>query len=223
MTDPGSMIRVVIVDDDALVRAGLTMIISAAPDLEVVGEADDGYGLTALVDRTRPDVVVMDIRMPKVDGLTATRVLTQRPGHPEILVLTTFHLDEYVFGALEAGAAGFLVKDTPPQQIIEGVRVVAAGQSILSPVDTRTLIERYTRQAGDARASRARARLEALSAREREIAVLVARGASNAEIAADLVVAEATVKAHVSHILTKLDMDNRVQVAICIHEAGLLL
>ena len=222
MTEPQQPIKVVIVDDDALVRAGLAMIIGAAPDLEVVGEADDGHGVGALVDRTHPDVVLMDIRMPKVDGLSATRVLAARPEHPAILVLTTFHLDEYVFGALEAGAAGFLLKDTPPQQIIEGVRVVAAGQSILSPVDTRKLIGRYASRAEDTRASRARARLDALSEREREIAVLVASGASNAEIAAELVVAEATVKAHVSHILTKLDMENRVQVAICVHEAGLL-
>ncbi|MDO5500849.1 MAG: response regulator transcription factor [Propionibacteriaceae bacterium] len=222
MSEAARPIRVVIVDDDALVRAGLAMIIGAASDLEVVGEADDGHGLQALVDRTNPDVVMMDIRMPKVDGLTATRLLAAQPDHPAILVLTTFHLDEYVFGALEAGATGFLLKDTPPQQIIEGVRVVAAGQSILSPVDTRKLIRRYASRAEDIRASRARERLAALSEREREIAALVAGGAANAEIAAELVVAEATVKAHVSHILTKLGMDNRVQVAICVHEAGLL-
>lgn len=220
MSEDASPIKVLIVDDDALVRAGLAMIIGAAPDLEVVGEADDGHGLQALVDQTNPDVVLMDIRMPRIDGLSATRQLTAQPGHPAILVLTTFHLDEYVFGALEAGASGFLLKDTPPKQIIEGVRVVASGQAILSPTDTRKLVSRYAIRAEDAKAARARKKLAALSDREREIAILVASGASNSDIAADLVVAEATVKAHVSHILTKLDLENRVQVAICVHEAG---
>lgn len=138
-----------------------------------------------------------------------------------VLVLTTFHLDEYVFGALEAGASGFLLKSTPPQEIIDAVRVVAAGQAILSPVDTAKLIRRYAQRTEDARAAAGRSRLDQLSEREREIALLVASGASNAEIAAHLVVAETTVKAHVSHILTKLDLDNRVQIAICVHEAGL--
>jgi DNA-binding NarL/FixJ family response regulator len=214
-------IRVVIVDDDPLVRAGLAMILGAADDLEVVGEAESGHGLAALVDETNPDVVLMDIRMPRVDGLEATRVLTSRPGHPAVLVLTTFHLDEYVFGALEAGASGFLLKDTPPKEIIEGVRIVPAGQAILSPADTHKLVRRYAARREDARAAHHRTRLDQLSEREREIAVLVARGLSNADIAAEVVVAEATVKAHVSHILTKLDLDNRVQVAIAVHEAGL--
>lgn len=220
MPEPDSPIKVLIVDDDALVRAGLAMIIGAAPDLQVVGEAGDGHGLQALVDQTCPDVVLMDIRMPRIDGLTATRQLTSQASHPAILVLTTFHLDEYVFGALEAGASGFLLKDTPPTQIIEGVRIVAGGQAILSPADTHKLVSRYASRGADAKAAEARRRLDALSEREREIAVWVARGASNAEIARELVVSEATVKAHVSHILTKLDADNRVQVAICVHEAG---
>ncbi len=214
-------IRVIIVDDDPLVRAGLAMILGSADDLEVVGEAGSGHGLGALVDEVNPDVVLMDIRMPKVDGLTATRHLVGRQEHPAILVLTTFHLDEYVFGALEAGASGFLLKSTPPLEIIEAVRIVAAGQAILSPVDTAKLIRRYATRAEDARAAASRSRLGELSAREREIAVLVASGASNADIAARLVVAETTVKAHVSHILTKLDLDNRVQIAICVHDAGL--
>lgn len=214
-------IKVLIVDDDALVRAGLALILGAAPDIEVAGEAGDGHGLESLVDQTNPDVVLMDIRMPRIDGLSATRHLTSRTNHPAILVLTTFHLDEYVFGALEAGASGFLLKDTAPKQIIEAVRVVASGQAVLSPTDTRKLVNRYAARAEDGRALAAKRRLDALSERELEIAVLVASGASNAEIAADLVVAEATVKAHVSHILTKLDADNRVQIAICVHEAGL--
>ena len=159
--------------------------------------------------------------MPKVDGLTATRHLASRPGHPKILVLTTFHLDEYIFGALEAGASGFLLKDTPPRQIIEGVRIVARGESIPSPGATAKLVERYASRRGDTRAAAARTRLAELSDREREIAELVASGASNADIAAQLFVTEATVKAHVSHILTKLDLDNRVQVAIVVLEAGL--
>ena len=213
-------IKVVIVDDDALVRAGLAMILGAADDIEVVGQGDDGHGVQALVDETNPDVVLMDIRMPKVDGLAATRQLTSQPDHPGVLVLTTFHLDEYVFGALEAGASGFLLKDTPPKQIIDGVRVVASGQAILSLTDTRTLVSRYASRAEDEKAARARSRLAELSEREREIAILVASGASNAEIAAELFVAEATVKAHVSHILTKLGVENRVQVAICVDEAG---
>lgn len=164
----------------------------------------------------------MDIRMPKVDGLSATRQITSGPNHPNVLVLTTFHLDEYVFGALEAGASGFLLKDVPPRDIIEGVRVVASGQAMLSPVDTQKLVRRYAARAEETRAAVARSRLDALSGREQEIAIWVARGASNAEIAARLVVAEATVKAHLSHILSKLDLDNRVQVAICVHEAGLI-
>lgn len=221
MTATETPIRVLMVDDDALVRAGLAMILGAAPDIEVVGETDSGRGLAELVARTRPDVVLMDIRMPKVDGLTATRELTRQPGHPRVLVLTTFHLDEYVFGALAAGAAGFLLKDTPPQQIIDGVRIIASGQAVLSPADTQALVQRYAAAARDTVGDRARARLARLSEREREIAALVAEGAANAEIAARLVVAEATVKAHVSHILTKLDLDNRVQIAICVHEAGL--
>lgn len=214
-------IRVVLVDDDALVRAGLSVILGSAPDIEVVGEADDGHGLEALVDEVHPDVVLMDIRMPRIDGLSATRHLTSRPDHPKILVLTTFHLDEYIFGALEAGASGFLLKDTPPRQIIDGVRVVARGEAILSPGDTARLVERYATRREDSRAASARARLDELSEREREIATLVASGASNADIAAQLFVTEATVKAHVSHILTKLDLENRVQVAIVVFEAGL--
>ncbi len=214
-------IRVLLVDDDALVRAGLSTILGSAPDLEVVGEAPSGLGIGSLVEETRPDVVLMDIRMPRVDGLDATRHLTARPDHPAVLVLTTFHLDEYVFGALEAGASGFLLKDTPPREIIEAVRIVAAGDAILSPGDTKKLLERYAVSDEVTRRARARAQLATLTDREREIAVLVARGASNADIAGEVVVTEATVKAHVSHILTKLDLDNRVQVAIRVHEAGL--
>lgn len=214
-------IRVVIVDDDALVRSGLSVILGSAPDIEVVGEAGDGHGLEALVDAVHPDVVLMDIRMPKMDGLSATQHLTARPDHPKILVLTTFHLDEYIFGALEAGASGFLLKDTPPRQIIEGVRIVARGESILSPGDTAKLVSRHAARGEGTRSAAARARLEALSEREREIAVLVASGASNAEIAGQLWVTEATVKAHVSHILTKLDLENRVQIAIAVLEAEL--
>lgn len=214
-------IRVLLVDDDALVRSGLSAILGSAPDIEVVGEAGDGHGLEALVDEVRPDVVLRDIRMPRLDGLSATRHLTARPGHPKILVLTTFHLDEYIFGALEAGASGFLLKDTPPRQIIEGVRIVARGESILSPGDTAKLVERYASRREETRSAAARSRLAALSEREREIATLVASGASNADIAAGLFVTEATVKAHVSHILTKLDLENRVQIAIAVLEADL--
>lgn len=216
------MIRVLVVDDDPLVRAGLAMILGAAEDIEVVGEAADGAGITELCQQVRPDVVLMDIRMPRVDGLAATHAVRALDPAPAVLVMTTFHLDAYVFGALEAGATGFLLKDTPPRRIIEGIREVAEGRAILSPEDTHALVTRYASGATDGRARQARRRMELLSEREVEIALLVAEGLSNAEIAAGLVIAEATVKAHVSHIFTKLGLENRVQVAILAYRAGLL-
>jgi len=217
----GPPVRVLLVDDDALVRSGLRMMLAGAATIEVVGEADDGRGVLAAVDRHRPDVVLMDIRMPELDGIAATRLLRGQPAPPEVLVLTTFDADELVLQALRAGAAGFLLKDTPPAEIVRAIELVAAGESMLSPGVTRQLIALV---AGDgeaaARGERARARLAALSPREREVAEAVGRGAANAEIAAELHMSVATVKAHVSRLLAKLEVDNRVQIALLVQDAA---
>jgi DNA-binding NarL/FixJ family response regulator len=214
--------RVLIVDDEALVRAGLRLILSSADDLEVVGEADDGADAVEAVQRHRPDVVLMDIRMPRVDGLTATRSLVALDRAPRVVVLTTFDLDDYVFRALEAGASGFLLKDTPPRELVNAVRVVAAGEAMLSPTVTSRLIEHFTAGGAAARQRTARDRLSTLTARENDVLLALARGLSNAEIGRELFMSEATVKAHVSRLLAKLDAANRVQVAILAHDAGLL-
>ncbi|MEU9068471.1 response regulator transcription factor [Streptomyces sp. NPDC048109] len=218
-------IRLLLVDDDPLVRAGLALMLGGAEDVEIVGEAADGHEVGALVDRTRPDVVLMDIRMPVVDGLTATERLRARADAPHVVVLTTFHADEQVLRALRAGAAGFVLKDTPPAEILDAVRRVAAGDPVLSPAVTRRLMEQAAGTAPDtrrARHARARARLDALNDREREVAVAVGRGMANADIATHLFMSVATVKAHVSRILAKLGLDNRVQIALLTYEAGLL-
>ncbi len=215
------MIRVLIVDDDALVRSGLRMMLAGAPGLDVVGEADDGRAVLGAIDMHRPDVVLMDIRMPQVDGIAATRLLRTQPDPPAVLVLTTFDADELVLRALRAGASGFLLKDTPPAEIVRAIELVHAGEGMLSPAVTRRLIELV---AGDGEASarreRARDALGALSAREHEVAVAVGRGASNADIAAELHMSVATVKAHVSRLLAKLELDNRVQIALLVQDAG---
>ncbi len=214
------MIRVLLVDDDAIVRAGLRLMLGGAPDIEIVAEAADGAEVPALVDRHGPELVLMDIRMPGVDGLTATRILRARPGAPEVLVLTTFHTDAHVLRALRAGAAGFLLKDTPPQDIVTAIRTVATGDPVLSPAVTRRLIEQVTGDGGqEDRAATARARLALLGERERDVARAVGRGRSNAEIARELHLALPTVKAHVSRILTRLDLNNRVQIALLVHDA----
>ncbi|GAA1952999.1 response regulator transcription factor [Kitasatospora viridis] len=215
-------IRLLLVDDDPLVRAGLRLMMGGAGDIEVVGEAADGAEVEDLVDRTRPDVVFMDVRMPGVDGLTATERLRTRPDAPQVVLLTTFHADELVLRALRAGAAGFVLKDTPPQEIVEAVRRVAAGDPVLSPTVTRQLIRHAAGAGPDDRRARARQRLAALSEREREVAVRVGRGLANAQIAAELFMSLATVKAHVSGILAKLQLNNRVQIALLAHDAGLL-
>ncbi|ADB34694.1 two component transcriptional regulator, LuxR family [Kribbella flavida DSM 17836] len=215
-------IRVLIVDDDPLLRAGLKLMLGGAPDLRVVAEADDGAAVQALIDRESPDVVLMDIRMPGMDGLTATEAVRARPGAPEVVILTTFDADEHVLRALRAGAAGFVLKDTPPAEIVESVRRVANGQPVLSPTVTQRLITRVAASGQDDRRNRATARLAALNAREREIAVAVGEGKSNAEISATLYLSVPTVKTHVSRILTKLDFNNRVQIALLVHDAGLL-
>ncbi|WP_432119437.1 response regulator transcription factor [Streptomyces sp. bgisy032] len=215
-------IRVLLVDDDPLVRAGLSLMLGGADDIDIVGEAADGAEVEALVDRTHPDVVLMDIRMPGVDGLTATERLRGRGQAPQVVVLTTFHADEQVLRALRAGAAGFVLKDTPPAEILTAVRRVAAGDPVLSPAVTRQLMRHAADGAADARRTRARARLAALNDRERDVAVAVGRGLSNAEIATGLFMSVATVKTHVSRVLAKLGLNNRVQIALLAHDAGLL-
>ncbi|GID57534.1 DNA-binding response regulator [Actinoplanes couchii] len=213
-------VRVLIVDDDPLVRAGLSMILSGDEEVSVVGQAADGADVPEAVARWAPDVVLMDIRMPKVDGLAATEALRRQPGAPEVLVLTTFDADEFVLRALRAGASGFLLKDTPPGQIRAAVLKVAQGEAMLSPSVTRQLIAHV---AGGAPPERGRSAemLGMLSVREREVALAVAQGCSNAEISTELRMSVATVKAHVSRVLTKLDLNNRVQVALLVHDAGL--
>jgi DNA-binding NarL/FixJ family response regulator len=215
-------IRLAIVDDDPLVRAGLRILLGGSPDIEVVAEAADGAQAAALADAHWPDVVLMDIRMPKVDGLAATRRLRARPAPPQVIVLTTFHADEHVLDALRAGASGFLLKDTPPRDIIEAVRAVAGGSATLSPAVIRQLIDHVADPAAGPRRDRARARLAALTERERAVALALGRGWSNAEIGAELVMSLPTVKGHVSRLLAKLDLNNRVQVALLVHDAELL-
>ncbi|MEI8408086.1 MULTISPECIES: response regulator transcription factor [unclassified Kribbella] len=216
------MTRLLIVDDEALVRAGLKMILESDADLEVVAEADDGADAAAMVVKHRPDVVLMDIRMPRLDGLAATREVQALPDPPKVVVLTTFDLDDYVFRALQAGASGFLLKDTPPRELVHAVKVVAAGDAMLSPAVTRRLIGHFAADSRSDRQRQARERITALTDREREVLAAVGRGLSNADIGKTLYMSEATVKAHVSRVLVKLDATNRVQVAILAHDAGLL-
>jgi len=213
-------IRVLVVDDDALVRAGLALLLAGAADIEIVGEAADGSEVARAVAEHAPDVVLMDIRMPEMDGLAATEQLRSRDGAPEVIVLTTFEADDYVLRALRAGAGGFLLKDTPPVDIIRAIRAVAAGEPMLSPTITRRLIGRVTDGEGDLRRRHARERLDLLTEREREVAVAIALGRSNAEIGRELYMSVATVKAHVSHVLEKLELNNRVQIALLAHDAG---
>ena len=210
------MLRILIADDQELVRAGLRMILEAQGDLEVVAEASDGLEAIAAAERTDPDVILMDIRMPNLDGVEATRRLEGR----RVLILTTFDLDEYVVEALRAGASGFLLKDAPPAELVRAVRVVATGDALLSPSVTRQLLDRVVPRLGATQP--APAVLESLTDRERDVLRLVAQGLSNAEIAERLVVSEATVKTHVSHILEKLDLRDRVQAVVVAYESGLV-
>ncbi|MBV9322213.1 MAG: response regulator transcription factor [Chloroflexi bacterium] len=214
-------LRVVIADDQALVRAGFRMILAADGDLEVVGEVADGEQAVSAVRRLTPDVVLMDIRMPVLDGLAATRrILSERGAPPRIIMLTTFDVDEYVYAALRAGASGFLLKDVSPEQLVAAVRLVAAGDALLAPSITRRLVERFAAPAripvGGADA------LSTLTAREREVLVLIARGLSNTEIAEHLTLSEATVKTHVARILGKLGLRDRVQAVVTAYESGLV-
>lgn len=220
--------RVLIVDDDPLVRSGLRMMLSGAEDIEVVAEAADGTEVLPLVEAHRPDLVLMDIRMPRMDGLRATAELRRGPRPPEVLILTTFTTDGYVLEALRAGAAGYVLKHTPPAQIVAAVRNVVAGEPVLSPAAVKQLIGAVTDGGGGAAGARpdehgeAERLLGLLGGREREVALAVALGRTNAEISASLYMSVPTVKAHVSHILTKLDLNNRVQIALVVYRAGLV-
>ncbi|GAA2348963.1 response regulator transcription factor [Streptomyces kunmingensis] len=215
-------IRLLLVDDDPLVRSGLTLMLGGAEDVVIVGEAADGEQALAVAGTVRPDVVLMDIRMPNMDGLTATERLRARTDAPEVVVLTTFHADEQVLRALRAGAAGFVLKDATPAEILDAVRSVVAGDPVLSPAVTRQLMTHAAASERDVRTAGARRRLACLADRERDVAVGIGHGRSNAEIAATLYLSVPTVKAHVSRIMTKLDLNNRVQIALLVHDAGLL-
>jgi DNA-binding NarL/FixJ family response regulator len=215
------VIRVLIADDQTLVREGFRMILDAQEDIEVVGEAGDGYEAVAAARELRPDVVLMDVRMPGRDGLEATRVVLRELPETHVLILTTFDLNEYVYEAMRAGASGFLLKDVPRAQLIEGVRTVAGGDALLAPAITRRLIEQFVRRP-PASVRPLPPRISDLTARELEVLKCVARGRSNAEIAAELVVSDATVKTHVAHTLAKLGLRDRVQAVVFAYECGLV-
>jgi DNA-binding NarL/FixJ family response regulator len=217
------MIRTLIVDDQPLVRAGLQSIFQHVEDIAVVGEASDGRSALQLARTERPDVILMDIRMPIVDGLEATRMITNDPDLADVrvLILTTFDLDEYVYAALQAGASGFLLKDAPPERIFDAVRVITAGEALLAPTATRRLIESFLDQQTTARPDAVR-QLATLTDREREVLALVGRGMSNAEISDQLVVSEATTKTHISRAMTKLAARDRAQLVVLAYEGGLV-
>jgi DNA-binding NarL/FixJ family response regulator len=212
------VIRVLVADDQPLVRSGFRMVLDERPDLELVGEADDGEQALALARELNPDVILMDIRMPNLDGVEATRRLVDAGTPAKILVLTTFDLDEYVYAAIRAGASGFLLKDVEPGELVDAIRVVAAGNSLFGPVATQHLVERFAQ----ARPAVETTALEQLTEREREILRLLARGLSNAELAERLVLSETTVKTHVSSVLRKLGVRDRVQAVITAYESGLV-
>ncbi len=215
-------LRVAVVDDQALMRTGFRMILESA-GFEVVAEAENGRVALDIIRQTRPDVVLMDIRMPELDGVEATRILTDDPlVESRILILTTFDLDEYVYGALRAGAAGFLLKDTPPEQLIEAVRVIAEGDALLAPSITRRLVEEFARSAPAPAASADTVALDQLTERETEVLVAMARGMSNAEIAEELFVGETTIKTHVGRVLMKLGVRDRVQAVVVAYESGIV-
>ncbi|MBC7561061.1 MAG: response regulator transcription factor [Dermatophilaceae bacterium] len=217
------MIRVAVVDDEALVRRGLTLLLRLEPELEVVGEAADGAAAVALVRRARPDVVLMDIRMPGTDGLAATRTLMADPdtASTRVLILTTFDQDEHVFAAIRAGASGFLLKDTPPEQLLSAIHVVAGGDALLAPAVTRRLVEEFVRRS-PREPSAAATGLDLLTDRETEVLRAVAHGRSNAEIAAELFISYATAKTHVSRLLTKLQVRDRAQLVMLAYENGIV-
>jgi DNA-binding NarL/FixJ family response regulator len=214
------VIRVLIADDQALVRGGFRLILDTQKDITVVGEADNGIQALEMTEALRPDVVLMDIRMPVLDGIDATRQLLSRPDPPRVLILTTFHADEYVYDAMKAGASGFLLKDVRPERLAEAVRVIAAGDALLGSAVTRRLVEQHVRRPPPG--TRALAHFNELTARELDVLRLVARGGSNVEIADQLTVSEATVKTHVTHVLQKLGLRDRVQAVVLAYEEGLV-
>jgi DNA-binding NarL/FixJ family response regulator len=214
-------VRVVIADDQALVRAGFKMILEAEPEIEVIGEAEDGVEAVEMIERLKPDVALMDIRMPRLNGLEATRQIVNSGAdtHTRVLMLTTFDLNEYVYEALRAGASGFLLKDVPAEQLVAGIQVVARGEALLAPSITRRLIEEFAKNSPIERV--APKEIEELTTREFEVFKLIARGMSNAEIAAELIVSETTVQTHVARILMKLHLRDRVQAVVYAYESGL--
>jgi DNA-binding NarL/FixJ family response regulator len=219
-----SALRVLIVDDQALIRAGFAMILGTEEDIDIVGEATNGVEALRLARQLKPDVILMDIRMPEMDGITATRALCEQTDNasdcPKVIILTTFDLDDYVYDALRAGASGFLLKDTSPEDLAEAIRVVASGEALLSPSITRKLLEEFTRTPAAPQPSPA---LNDLTEREEEVLRELARGLSNSEIAEALFVSETTVKTHISHILTKLELRDRVQAVVVAYESGLVV
>jgi DNA-binding NarL/FixJ family response regulator len=216
------MIRLLIVDDQALVRVGLRKILDGEPDMTVAGEAGDGRQAIAEADRLRPDVVLMDVRMPVLDGIEATRRILRGGSQARVMILTTFGLDGYVYDALRAGASGFMLKDAPPEEIAAAVRIVAGGDALLAPAVTRAVIEEFARQPPPAAAVEPPAALAELTPREQEVLALLVRGLSNPEICEQLVISEATAKTHVAHILQKLGLRDRVQAVIYAYESGLV-
>ncbi|MFD3487525.1 response regulator [Streptomyces sp. NPDC058665] len=216
-------IRVMLVDDQVLLRTGFRMVLAAQPDMEVVAEAGDGAEAIENLRATTVDVVLMDVRMPRLDGVEATRRICAEPGAPKVLILTTFDLDEYAFSGLKAGASGFMLKDVPPSELLSAIRAVHSGDAVVAPSTTRRLLDRFSAMLPSGRESAAATgALERLTGREREVMLLVAQGLSNGEIAARLVLSEATVKTHVGRILTKLGLRDRVQVVVLAYESGLV-
>jgi DNA-binding NarL/FixJ family response regulator len=216
------MIRVLVCDDQALVRSGFRMIIDAREDLEVVGEAEDGLQAIALTRKLDPDVILMDVRMPELDGVEATRLVVAAGSRARVLILTTFDLDEYVYEAIRAGASGFLLKDVQPTQLVDAIRVVAAGEALLAPTVTRRLLDRFADRFPDGDKPPPPPGLDSLTERELEVLKLLAQGLSNAELAERLFLSEATVKSHISSVLRKLHLRDRVQAVVLAYEAGLV-
>ncbi|MET7477091.1 response regulator transcription factor [Streptomyces sp. NPDC005648] len=215
-------IRVMLVDDQVLLRTGFRMVLAAQPDMDVVAEAGDGVEALQVLRATEVDVVLMDVRMPKLDGVETTRRICQEPNPPKVLILTTFDLDEYAFSGLKAGASGFMLKDVPPGELLHAIRAVHSGDAVVAPSTTRRLLDRFAPMLPSAGKEPQHKELERLTDREREVMVLVAQGLSNGEIAARLVLSEATVKTHVGRILTKLGLRDRVQVVVLAYETGLV-
>ncbi|MFK0257622.1 response regulator [Streptomyces sp. NPDC090445] len=219
---PANSVRVMLVDDQVLLRTGFRMVLAAQPDMEVVAEAGDGLEALEVLRSTKVDVVLMDVRMPRLDGVEATRRICERPEHPKVIILTTFDLDEYAFSGLKAGASGFMLKDVPPAELLAAIRSVHSGDAVVAPSTTRRLLDRFAPLLPTGTQEPQNKEIERLTEREREVMLLVAQGLSNGEIAGRLVLSEATVKTHVGRILTKLNLRDRVQVVVLAYESGLV-